>query len=102
MKFLKRTVVLALIACLLFTAVVIALSVCGIAVPDVLIQYFFVVFGVELAATAFIRIADKTLERLSIKAKIADMKSENIKPEREDFQSNSNSDYYTNNYDYGG
>lgn len=74
MKFLKRTVVLALIACLLFTVTVIALSICCVTVPDTLIQYFFVVFGTELAATSFIKIADTVVKRAAVKSKIEDMK----------------------------
>lgn len=45
-----RTVLLSLLACLLFTSVVILLSIFGVELPDTLIQYFFVVFGTELAA----------------------------------------------------
>ena len=101
MRFLKRTVVLALIACLLFTAVVIALSICGVAVPDVLIQYFFVVFGVELAATSFIKIADTVVKRAAVKAKIEDMKKAGITPERSDYKADSDINSYDYN-DYGG
>ena len=94
MKFLKRAVVLALLACLLFTVTVIALSICGVNVPDTLIQYFFVVFGTELAATSFIKIADTVVKRA------ADMKKDGITPERSDYKADSDiNDYYN---DYGG
>lgn len=98
MKFLKRTVLLSLLACLLFTAVVILLSIFGVSLPDTLIQYFFVVFGTELAATSFIKIADTVLKRVQVKAKIEDMKKDGITPEREDYRSDSEFDYN----EYGG
>ncbi len=100
MKFLKRAVVLALLACLLFTVTVIALSICGVNVPDTLIQYFFVVFGTELAATSFIKIADTVVKRAAVKFKIEDMKKDGITPERSDYKADSDiNDYYN---DYGG
>lgn len=99
MKFLKRTVLLSLLACLLFTAVVILLSIFGVELPDTLIQYFFVVFGTELAATSFIKIADTVLKRAQVKSKIEDMKKDGITPEREDYDTDSKIDYYE---DYGG
>ncbi len=98
MKFLKRTVLLSLLACLLFTAVVILLSIFGVTLPDTLIQYFFVVFGTELAATSFIKIADTVLKRAQVKAKIEDMKKDGITPEREDYRPDSEFDYN----EYGG
>ncbi|CDC08778.1 unknown [Clostridium sp. CAG:413] len=101
MKFLKRTVVLALIACLLFTVVIIALSVCGVVVPDTLIQYFFIVFGTELAATSFIKIADTVVKRAAVKTKIEDMKKDGITPERSDYKVDSDINSYDYN-DYGG
>lgn len=100
MRFLKHTVVLALIACLLFTVTVIALSICCVTVPDTLIQYFFVVFGTELAATSFIKIADTVVKRAAVKSKIEDMKKDGITPERSDYKADSDiNDYYN---DYGG
>lgn len=99
MKFLKRTVLLSLLACLLFTTVVISLSIFDVELPDTLIQYFFVVFGTELAATSFIKIADTVLKRAQVKSKIEDMKKDGITPEREDYNDNSSTGYYE---DYGG
>lgn len=103
MKFLKKTVILSLVSCLLFTVIVILLSYFGVILPDVLIDKFYLVFGIELGATMFIKIADAYIERQKIRDKISDMKDEGISPEREDFRSESNSIYSDyNEYEYGG
>ncbi len=93
MKFLKKIVILSLTSCLVFTVAVIALNCFGIFVSDVQIEQFYSVFGKELLATAFIKIADAVISRFKNKDEIADMKKAGVKPEREDFKTDPTTDY---------
>lgn len=100
-RFLKLTVFTALSVCLVFTVVVLVVSCRGISVPDVLIQYFFITFGVELAATAAIKIAENALKKKEVDDRITSLKENNITPERADFKAEESYDYYDGGNTYG-
>ena len=101
MGFLSLIVISSLVSCWIFTGIVIGLSCVGITIPDVLIQYYFITFGVELGATAMIQIVKYFIEKTEVCNKIKLKKENNIPLESADFDTSENADGMFGSY-YGG
>lgn len=101
MGFLSFMVILSLVSCLIFTVTTIVLSCMGITIPDTLIQYFFITFGVEIGSTATIRIAKYFVNKTEVSDKVK-LKKENDMPlESQDFNPPSDIDNTFGNYNGG-
>lgn len=94
MKFLTGAVIASFIACLVFTVVVIVLSCFGYAVPDTLIQYFFMAFGLEFGAAAAIKISKHQIKKAEVKERIGMIKENNLELDKTDLKNSSTSDGY--------
>lgn len=92
MKFLSLCVAISLILCVLFTITVLLFSANDLLVPDVLIQYFFTVFGIELGASALIKIAKYVINRKEISDKLKNIKANDLEVDKQDLKT-SNDDY---------
>lgn len=102
MNFLKVSVALALLACLIFTVVVLIMNERGVEVSDTLIQWFFTVFGVEFASTAAIKIAKYRIKKQETEDKIETLKQNDLPIDKTDIGSPESDEYeYDDNTFYG-
>lgn len=102
MKFLTVSVVLSFAACIVFTAVCLVLGCLGYEVSDTLIQYFFIVFGVEFASAAAIQIFKYKIKKQETKDNIDNLKENDLPVEHDDVIGKSpEDDYYDSGTVYG-
>lgn len=101
MNFLTVSVVLSFVSCLLFTVVVIILGANDIYVSDTLIQYFFMTFGLELGASAAIKITKHFIKKQEIEDKIKNIKENNLTLEKKDLENSGDDNEFEDGIYYG-
>lgn len=84
MNFLTISVILCFAICIIFTVAIIVLSCFGYEIPETLIQYFFMTFGLELGATAAIKISKYAINKKELQNKIKLFKEYGFELTKED------------------
>ena len=93
---LTKFVVFSLFSCVLYTAIVIACAYHGVFVPDILTEYYFKVFGMEIGASAIITVVKYFVQKQKKNDTINMLKENNIDVSKEDIvSSESNEQFYT-------
>ena len=93
MKGLTVAVIASFVSCIFFTIVSVILSCKGIMLSDTLIQYFFLTFGIELGATAAIKITKSIIAGKETDDKIKRLKENNLEIDKKVITTTSNNIY---------
>lgn len=101
MKFLTASVVASFIVCIIFTIVVLVMGAFDIMVSDTLIQYFFMTFGLELGASAAIKITKHVVKKKELEEKINNIKSNGFDLDKNDLNSSDEDDTFDDDVYYG-
>lgn len=88
-----------MILCVLYGVIAVAFqAITGLELSPTLTDKWYLVFGTELAAAAFIQITKLCTNKIKLKNKIEYMKENDIKLEREDFAESKEDDGYYSDY----